>query len=138
MGYRSHVSRKCHLTSKAIIIMLLTYTNRHYYEVLSSHRPSNPVQNVICSTCANRKLTHTIGSCTTNDLAPAAQVLHQHFGIKHGLMNTTHAYTNSQALHDQPEKDQRGARAAALSIVPYSSDAAKALGKMPFIFLGCR
>ncbi len=42
------------------------------------------------------------GSCTTNGLAPAAQVLHQHFGIKHGLMNTTHAYTNSQALHDQP------------------------------------
>ena len=40
------------------------------------------------------------GSCTTNGLAPAAQVLHQHFGIKHGLMNTTHAYTNSQALHD--------------------------------------
>lgn len=44
------------------------------------------------------------GSCTTNGLAPAAQVLHQHFGIKHGLMNTTHAYTNSRALHDQPEK----------------------------------
>ncbi|WP_330982727.1 MULTISPECIES: type I glyceraldehyde-3-phosphate dehydrogenase [Enterobacterales] len=70
------------------------------------------------------------GSCTTNGLAPAAQVLHQHFRIKHGLMNTTHAYTNSQALHDQPEKDLRGARAAALSIVPYSSGAAKALGKV--------
>jgi glyceraldehyde 3-phosphate dehydrogenase len=70
------------------------------------------------------------GSCTTNGLAPAAQVLHQHFGIEHGLMNTTHAYTNSQALHDQPEKDLRGARAAALSIVPYSSGAAKALGKV--------
>ncbi|QIX97535.1 type I glyceraldehyde-3-phosphate dehydrogenase [Cedecea sp. FDAARGOS_727] len=70
------------------------------------------------------------GSCTTNGLAPAAQVLHQAFGIEHGLMNTTHAYTNSQALHDQPEKDLRGARAAALSIVPYSSGAAKALGKV--------
>ncbi|MDF7760311.1 type I glyceraldehyde-3-phosphate dehydrogenase [Kosakonia cowanii] len=70
------------------------------------------------------------GSCTTNGLAPAALVLHQHFGIEHGLMNTTHAYTNSQALHDQPEKDLRGARAAALSIVPYSSGAAKALGKV--------
>ncbi len=44
------------------------------------------------------------GSCTTNGLAPAAQVLHQAFGIEYGLMNTTHAYTNSQALHDQPEK----------------------------------
>lgn len=70
------------------------------------------------------------GSCTTNGLAPAAFVLHQSFGIEHGLMNTTHAYTNSQALHDQPEKDLRGARAAALSIVPYSSGAAKALGKV--------
>lgn len=70
------------------------------------------------------------GSCATNGLAPAAQVLHQRFGIEHGLMNTTHAYTNSQALHDQPEKDLRGARAAALSIVPYSSGAAKALGKV--------
>lgn len=70
------------------------------------------------------------GSCTTNGLAPAALVLHQQFGIEYGLMNTTHAYTNSQALHDQPEKDLRGARAAALSIVPYSSGAAKALGKV--------
>lgn len=77
-----------------------------------------------------RHLVVSNGSCTTNGLAPAAQVLHQNFGIEHGLMNTTHAYTNSQALHDQPEKDLRGARAAALSIVPYSSGAAKALGKV--------
>jgi glyceraldehyde 3-phosphate dehydrogenase len=70
------------------------------------------------------------GSCTTNGLAPAALVLHERFGIEHGLMNTTHAYTNSQVLHDQPEKDLRGARAAALSIVPYSSGAAKAIGKV--------
>jgi glyceraldehyde 3-phosphate dehydrogenase len=70
------------------------------------------------------------GSCTTNGLAPAAFVLHETFGIEHGLMNTTHAYTNSQVLHDQPEKDLRGARAAALSIVPYSSGAAKAIGKV--------
>jgi glyceraldehyde 3-phosphate dehydrogenase len=76
---------------------------------------------------------HTVlsnGSCTTNGLAPAALVLHQTFGIEYGLMNTTHAYTNSQVLLDQPEKDLRGARAAALSIVPYSSGAAKALGKV--------
>ena len=70
------------------------------------------------------------GSCTTNGLAPAAWVLHQKFGIEHGLMNTTHAYTNSQALHDQPESNLRGARAAALSIVPYPSGAAKALGRV--------
>ena len=76
---------------------------------------------------------HTVvsnGSCTTNGLAPAALVLHQTFGIEYGLMNTTHAYTNSQVLLDQPERDLRGARAAALSIVPYPSGAAKALGKV--------
>lgn len=70
------------------------------------------------------------GSCTTNGLAPVVKVLHDSFGIEYGLMNTTHAYTNSQVLHDQPEKDLRGARAAALSIVPYSSGAAKAIGKV--------
>ncbi|HAH62522.1 MAG TPA: type I glyceraldehyde-3-phosphate dehydrogenase [Treponema sp.] len=70
------------------------------------------------------------GSCTTNGLAPVASVLHETFGIEYGLMNTTHAYTNSQVLHDQPEKNLRGARAAALSIVPYTSGAAKAIGKV--------
>ena len=70
------------------------------------------------------------GSCTTNGLAPVALVLHEAFGIEHGLMNTTHAYTNSQVLHDGPERDLRGARAAALSIVPYSSGAAKAIGRV--------
>ncbi|MCU5774805.1 type I glyceraldehyde-3-phosphate dehydrogenase [Erwiniaceae bacterium BAC15a-03b] len=85
-----------------------------------NHQQYDPAQHRVVSN----------GSCTTNGLAPAAQVLHQAFGIEHGLMNTTHAYTNSQALHDQPEKDLRGARAAALSIVPYSSGAAKALGKV--------
>lgn len=70
------------------------------------------------------------GSCTTNGLAPLAYVLHRSFGITNGLMVTTHAYTNSQALHDQPEKDLRGARSAALSIVPYPTGAAKAIGKV--------
>jgi glyceraldehyde 3-phosphate dehydrogenase len=77
--------------------------------------------------------THRIisnGSCTTNALAPIALVLDECFGIQNGFMNTTHAYTNSQALHDQPEKDLRGARAAAMSIVPYSSGAAKTIGKI--------
>jgi glyceraldehyde 3-phosphate dehydrogenase len=70
------------------------------------------------------------GSCTTNALAPMAFALHRAFGVANGLMLTTHAYTNSQALHDQPEKDLRGARSAALSIVPYPSGAAKAIGKV--------
>lgn len=60
------------------------------------------------------------GSCTTNGLAPAAQVLHQAFGIEYGLMNTTHAYTNSQALHDQPEKicAARGRRQSRSCLTP--------------------
>ncbi len=61
------------------------------------------------------------GSCTTNALAPLAMVLHQRLGIQHGQMVTTHAYTNSQALHDQPSKELRAGRAAALSIIPHST-----------------
>jgi glyceraldehyde 3-phosphate dehydrogenase len=70
------------------------------------------------------------GSCTTNALAPLAKVLHEHFGIQHGQMMTTHAYTNSQALHDQPSKELRAGRGAAQSIIPHSTGAAKAIGKV--------
>ena len=66
-------------------------------------------------------------SCTTNCLAPMAKVLDEEFGIVRGLMTTVHAYTNDQALLDQPHKDLRRARAAALSIVPSSTGAAKAI-----------
>jgi len=67
-------------------------------------------------------------SCTTNCLAPVVKVLHQTFGIKHGLMNTIHAYTNDQNTLDQPHKDLRRARAAGLSMIPTSTGAAKAIG----------
>jgi glyceraldehyde 3-phosphate dehydrogenase len=70
----------------------------------------------------------SIGSCTTNCLAPIAQVIHQTFGIEHGLMTTVHAYTNDQNILDFPHKDLRRARAAALSIIPTSTGAAKAIG----------
>jgi len=66
-------------------------------------------------------------SCTTNCLAPVAKVLLDNFGIKHGLMTTIHSYTNDQNLLDLPHKDLRRARAAALSMVPTSTGAAKAL-----------
>ncbi len=66
-------------------------------------------------------------SCTTNCLAPVAKVIHENFGIVHGLMNTVHAYTNDQRLLDLPHKDLRRARAAALSIIPTSTGAAKAV-----------
>jgi len=66
-------------------------------------------------------------SCTTNCLAPVAKVLLEQFGIKHGVMTTIHSYTNDQQLLDLPHKDLRRARAAALSMVPTSTGAAKAL-----------
>lgn len=66
-------------------------------------------------------------SCTTNCLAPMAKVLDEEFGIVRGLMTTVHAYTNDQPLHDQPHKDLRRARAGALSIIPTSTGAAKAI-----------
>ena len=70
----------------------------------------------------------TIGSCTTNCLAPVAKVLHDSFGIEHGLMTTIHAYTNDQRIQDSPHKDLRRARAAAVSMIPTSTGAAKAIG----------
>ncbi|MDN6555448.1 MAG: type I glyceraldehyde-3-phosphate dehydrogenase [Acidipropionibacterium acidipropionici] len=68
------------------------------------------------------------GSCTTNSLAPLAKVLNDSFGIESGLMTTVHAYTGDQRLHDAPHKDLRRARAAALSTIPTTSGAAKAIG----------
>ncbi len=69
-------------------------------------------------------------SCTTNCLAPMAKVLLDSFGIAEGLMTTVHAYTSDQRLHDAPHSDLRRARAAALSIVPTTTGAAKAVGKV--------
>jgi glyceraldehyde 3-phosphate dehydrogenase len=67
-------------------------------------------------------------SCTTNCLAPVAKVLHEAFGIRHGLMTTVHAYTGDQMLLDGPHKDYRRARSAACNLVPTTTGAAKALG----------
>ncbi len=69
-------------------------------------------------------------SCTTNSLAPVCKVLHEKIGIVKGLMTTVHAYTNDQAILDMPYKDKRRGRAAALSIVPSTTGAAKALGEV--------
>jgi glyceraldehyde 3-phosphate dehydrogenase len=66
-------------------------------------------------------------SCTTNCLAPLAKVLVESVGIKHGIMTTIHSYTNDQQLLDLPHKDLRRARAAALSMIPTSTGAAKAI-----------
>ncbi len=67
-------------------------------------------------------------SCTTNCFAPMVKVLHEAFGIEHGLMSTIHSYTNDQAILDQRHSDLRRARAAALNIIPTSTGAARAVG----------
>ena len=69
----------------------------------------------------------SMASCTTNALAPVVKVVIENFGIRHGLFSTVHAYTNSQALTDQPMKDRRDSWAAAENIIPSSSGAARAL-----------
>ena len=69
-------------------------------------------------------------SCTTNCLAPVAKVLHENFGIKHGFMTTVHGYTNDQAVLDQPHSDLRRARTAATNIIPTTTGAAAAVGKV--------
>ncbi|HEY6206379.1 MAG TPA: type I glyceraldehyde-3-phosphate dehydrogenase, partial [Chthoniobacterales bacterium] len=73
---------------------------------------------------------HTVisnASCTTNCLAPLAKVLHENFGVAHGFMSTIHSYTNDQRILDLPHEDLRRARAAALSMIPASTGAAKAI-----------
>jgi glyceraldehyde 3-phosphate dehydrogenase len=69
-------------------------------------------------------------SCTTNCLGPIAKILHENFGIERGLMTTVHAYTNDQRLSDFPHKDPRRARAANENIIPTTTGAARAVGKV--------
>ncbi len=72
----------------------------------------------------------SIGSCTTNCLAPVVKVLHDTFNIKRGFMTTIHAYTNDQKILDMPHKDLRRARGAALSMIPTTTGAAKAISEV--------
>lgn len=69
-------------------------------------------------------------SCTTNCLAPVAKVLHDAFGIEEGFVSTIHAYTNDQRLADVPHKDLRRSRAATVNVIPTSTGAARAVGKV--------
>ena len=80
----------------------------------------------------NKEKHHIIsmGSCTTNCLAPVVKVLHNEFGLERGLMTTIHSYTNDQVILDQPHKDLRRARAAALSMIPTTTGAAKAIAEV--------
>jgi glyceraldehyde 3-phosphate dehydrogenase len=85
-----------------------------------NHEKYDPAKHVVISNA----------SCTTNCLAPFAKVLHDNFGIVRGWMTTIHAYTNDQNLLDLPHKDLRRARAAALSMIPTTTGAAKAVGEV--------
>lgn len=72
----------------------------------------------------------SIGSCTTNCLAPVVKVLHDNFNIKRGFMTTIHSYTNDQRILDLPHKDLRRARAACMSMIPTTTGAAKAISEV--------
>jgi glyceraldehyde 3-phosphate dehydrogenase len=91
-----------------------------------------PVQTIVLGVndeqldCSKYKV-FSIGSCTTNGLAPIVKVINDTFGIRCGLMTTIHAYTNDQRILDSPHKDLRRARAAAVSMIPTSTGAAKAI-----------
>ncbi len=82
------------------------------------------------TTTSSRQEHHVVSnaSCTTNCLAPVAQVLHEAIGIKHGYMTTVHAYTGDQRTVDTLHKDPYRARAAAMNLIPTSTGAAKAVG----------
>ncbi|OPY75234.1 MAG: Glyceraldehyde-3-phosphate dehydrogenase [Syntrophorhabdus sp. PtaU1.Bin058] len=72
----------------------------------------------------------SMGSCTTNCLAPIAKILQKEYGIEYGFMTTIHAFTNDQVVLDEPHKDLRRARAAALSMIPTTTGAAKAMSEV--------
>ncbi len=91
-------------------------------------------QTVVCGV-NDDKIDHSLlafsnASCTTNCLAPLAKVLQDNFGIKQGLMTTVHSYTNDQVMLDQPHSDLRRARAGAVSIIPTTTGAAKAVSEV--------
>lgn len=88
--------------------------------VITNHEEYDPEKHHIIS----------IGSCTTNCLAPMAKVLHDEFSILRGLITTVHAYTSSQNLLDGPHKDLRRARSAAENIIPTNTSAAEAICKV--------
>ncbi len=104
-------------------------------KVILTVPPKDPVDAMVVLGVNDNVLTkdHKIvsnASCTTNCLAPMVKVLHDSFGVEHGLMTTIHSYTNDQNILDLPHSDLRRARAAALNIIPTSTGAARAIGSI--------
>ena len=111
---------KAHLTAgaKKVIISAPAKGECKTFVMGVNHTAYNPATDNIVSNA----------SCTTNCLAPVAKVLHENFGIERGFMTTIHSYTNDQRVMDGPHKDLRRARAAAVSQIPTTTGAAKAVG----------
>jgi glyceraldehyde 3-phosphate dehydrogenase len=110
-------------------------------KVLLTVPPKDEIDNMIVLGVNDEKLKATDriisnASCTTNCLAPIAKVLNDSFGIESGLMTTVHAYTNDQSILDLPHSDLRRARAAAMNIIPTSTGAARAVGKVLPVLAG--
>ena len=116
--FRDHASASKHLTAGArkVIISAPAKEPDATIVMASTTPPTIPNSNHVISNA----------SCTTNCLAPVAKVLLEKFGIQNGLMTTIHSYTGDQRLLDFPHKDLRRARAAALSMIPTTTGAAKA------------
>lgn len=122
--FRNRESSEKHLLAGAKHVVISAPTKDEDITMVygTNHELFNPVTHKVVSAA----------SCTTTCLASVAKVLHENFKIKHGTVITTHAYTNDQHLVDNPHKDKsfRRSRAAAISIVPTSTGAAKAIGKV--------
>lgn len=117
--FRTHEAASAHLEAGARRVIITAPGEADIMIVLGVNEERyNPQEHFIISNA----------SCTTNALAPVVKVLHDHFGVRKGLMNTTHAYTNDQVLLDLPHPDLRRARAGALSMIPTTTGAAKAVG----------
>ena len=112
-GHFDHGVRKVLLSSpgKGVDVTIVLGVNYDDYDQHSHHIISN-------------------ASCTTNCVAPMVEVLHRAFGVRRGMMTTIHSYTNDQALLDGPHKDPRRGRSAALSLIPTTTGAAKAVGEV--------
>ena len=102
--------------------------------IISAPSNTNDIKTVVLgvneNNLSNNDLIISNASCTTNCAAPMIKVLDENFGFEEGFISTVHAYTGDQRLHDSPHKDLRRARAAALSIIPTSTGAAKAITKI--------
>lgn len=121
-AFRTADEARVHITNGAKRVIITAPAKGEDLSIMMgvNHQSYDPAKHFIISNA----------SCTTNCLAPAAYIMHKHFGIAQGIMTTIHSYTNDQRILDLPHKDLRRARAAACNIIPTSTGAAEAVGKI--------